>query len=75
VRTKFEVRSFRAGFSWWGAWGPAIGVEDGGQGGCLPHYTLKNPGKYFFSGQNNVKFGLFPEKCVKFGHFVIFFHT
>jgi len=20
----------RAGFSWWGAWGPAIGVRDGG---------------------------------------------
>jgi len=40
----------RAGFSWWGAWGPAIGVGDGR--GALPPLPLppqKNPGKIFFS--------------------------
>ena len=56
----------RAGFSWWGAWGPAIGVGDGGKGVALPHYTPlppKKSRKIFFSGKHNVKFG----------HFVNFF--
>jgi len=29
--------NIRAGFSWWGAWGPAIGVGDGSKGVALPH--------------------------------------
>ena len=34
--------TIRAGFSWWGAWGPAIGVGDGrGALPCPPH--KKNP--------------------------------
>jgi len=38
----------RAGFSWWGAWGPAIGVGDGGRG--FPASNPKNnPRNIFFS--------------------------
>jgi len=37
--------AFRAGFSWWGAWGPAIGVGDGGKGVLFP--PQKKPVKYF----------------------------
>jgi len=61
-----------AGFSWWGAWGPAIGVGDGGKGVAFPHYTPKNPITYFF-GQAQCKIRHFPDKCrVKCGHFVNF---
>jgi len=38
----------RAGFSWWGAWGPAIGVGDGGKGIAAPK---KVPEKYFSGRQ------------------------
>jgi len=46
-----ECMHLRAGFSWWEAWGPAIGVADGGQGGCSPHPPLpqKIPEKYFWA--------------------------
>ena len=37
----------RAGFSWWGAWGPAIGVGDGGKGVDMPP-PQENSGKIFF---------------------------
>jgi len=58
----------RAGFSWWGAWGPAIGVGDRGQGVALPHYTPKIPENIFsgkqckiraFSGQMSCKIRAF----------------
>ena len=72
------VYDIRAGFSWWGAWGPAIGVGDGGgMGVALPHYTPppSKKRKIFFSGKHKVKFGHFPDKCrVKFGHFVNFLY-
>ena len=47
----FHFQTTRAGFSWWGVWGPAIGVGDGAQGDCpspLHPPPKKNPGKYFF---------------------------
>jgi len=37
----------RAGFSWWKAWGPAIGVGDGEQRVDSPPPKKKNPGKNF----------------------------
>jgi len=52
----------RAGFSWWEAWGPAIGVGDGGQWvPPPPPQKKKNPWKKI-QGNN-----------VKFGHFVNFY--
>ena len=40
---------YRAGFSWWETWGPAIGVGDGGKGlpSHLPH-PKKIPKKILF---------------------------
>ena len=58
----------RAGFSWWEAWGPAIGVGDGGRGvPTIPHFQPpplkkeKNPGKKIKGNH------------AKFGHFVNFY--
>jgi len=38
----------RAGFSWWGAWGPTIGIGDGRGALPCPPPSKKNPGKIFF---------------------------
>ena len=55
LRYNYEPTS-RAGFSWWEAWGPAIGVGDGGEGGGIeeeeretlpPPKKRINPGKIF----------------------------
>jgi len=48
-RGAWRMDYVRAGFSWWGAWGPAIGVGDGrGALPCpLPPHQ-KNPRKPFF---------------------------
>jgi len=60
--------SIRAGFSWWGAWGPAIGVGDGRGGGTLlpsssPHKKIQE--KYFsVKHRPNVKFGHFRTNVV-----------
>jgi len=58
----------RAGFIWWGAWGPAPG-----KGLPTPHPPKKIPEKYFSSGKRNVKFGHISGKYwVKFEHIVNF---
>jgi len=64
-----DVRArHRAGFSWWGAWGPAIGVGDGrGALPCPPPppHTHTDPGKYFsVKHRPNVKFGHFRTNVV-----------
>jgi len=43
----YKTARTRAGFSWWGAWGPAIGIGDGGKGVALPHYTPEIPENIF----------------------------
>ena len=35
------IMQYRAGFSWWEAWGPAIGVKDGGRGVSPPQKKKK----------------------------------
>jgi len=61
VLLKFAV-VIRAAFSWWGAWGPAIGIGDCGRG-CPPPPKKKNPGK-IFSVEHNVKFWHFLANVV-----------
>jgi len=61
--------SIRAGFSWWEAWGPVIGIEDGRGGKGPPKKIPEN----FFSGKHNVKFGHFRPMSCKIREFCYFF--
>jgi len=50
-----NTQLLRAGFSWWGARGPAIGIGDGERGLPSPPPPKKIP-EIYFAGKHNVKF-------------------